>query len=100
MVRARPLALQCPGGAARIAGQIAELAPLLVGQLRRPASVSTFKQTDQTKFVPTLAPILNTIEVHLEFIGHLLQRQTLRKPEHPLRPHPCAGMWMINSHLA
>jgi hypothetical protein len=100
MLGVLPLTLQCPGGAARIAGQVAELAPLLVRQLRRPAGVPAFKQSDQTKFVPTLPPVLDTVEVHLEFVSHLLQCQTLRQPEHPLRAHPCAGMRMVNPHLA
>ncbi|WP_143752484.1 hypothetical protein [Massilia psychrophila] len=43
MIRALPPALQCPGGATRVTGQIAEL-----------------------------APVLDIVEVHLEFVGYLL----------------------------
>ena len=50
--------------------------------------------------LPTLAPVLDTVEVHLEFVSHLLQCQILRQPEHPLRAHPCAGMRMVNYPLA
>lgn len=99
MFRAFPLPLQCPDGPARIARQIAELAPLLVRQLRRPAGVPTLEQTGQAKIVPTPAPVLDTVKVRLEFVGHLLHCQTLRQPEHPLCPHPCAGMRMVDPHL-
>jgi hypothetical protein len=43
----------------------------------RPASVPDFKATDESKFIPTLAPVLDAVEIDLKVIGHLLQPQTL-----------------------
>jgi hypothetical protein len=89
MFLAMPLTLQCLGGAARIAGQVAQLAPLFVGLLRRPAGVPPFEQANQAKLVPTPAPVLDAVAVHLEVIGHLLQRQTCASPN-----ILCAPRWV------
>jgi hypothetical protein len=43
--------------------------------------------------------MLDAIEMHLEFIRHLLQRPALTQQPNTLRSPPRAGMWMVNAHV-
>jgi hypothetical protein len=74
MCSAFPLTLNGPGRATGIISQRTKFALLLIGQLPRSASVPAFEKTDQSTFIPALAPILNSVEMDLKLIGHLLQR--------------------------
>jgi hypothetical protein len=57
------------------------------------------QEADESKGIPTLAPVLDAVEMDLKLIGHLLQRQTLCQSEHPLRPHPRTCMRVIDPYL-
>jgi hypothetical protein len=58
-----PQTLNRTGRSTSVASQIAELALLLVGQFPRPASVPAFKEADESKVIPTLAPVLDAVEM-------------------------------------
>ena len=49
--------------------------------------------------IPALAPLLGTVEVHHEFVRHLMQRLALTQPQNRLRPHSGTWMRIQNPHL-
>jgi hypothetical protein len=56
-------------------------------------------QSGQTLLVPALPPLLDAVQMHMEFVCRLLQRQSLAQPHYRLRPNPHPWMRMKYAHF-
>src|SRR5450830_498927 len=61
--------------------------------------VMAFIQTHQALSIPALPPRFNAVEMDMEFIGGLLQGQSLAQPDYRLGAYSYAWVWMKNTHL-
>jgi hypothetical protein len=61
--------------------------------------VSAFEKTGEFKFVPTLASVLDAVEMDLKLMIHLLHRQALCQSEGPMRAHLSARVRVIDPHF-
>ncbi len=75
-------------GTAFIIGQLAQFPLLLTRQFRWPSAMPAFIQSRKTQPAPALPPVFDGIDMHLEFVGHLLHGYAVPPDAHSGNTHP------------